>query len=116
VIGLLTDASLNGDIIDAARRMLPSIDLVTAQDVGLRQAPDPDVLDWAARNGRVVVASDSETMIGFARARVAAGLPMPGLVHSKQRLGVGLVARDLVLIAECLAPGEWDGRVVYLPL
>ena len=115
MIGLLADESLNGDVVDAVRRMQPSIDMVRAQDVGLGHTPDAEVLEWAAQHGGLVVASDSETMIGYARARVAAGLPMPGLVHSKQRLGVGLVARDLVLISECLQPGEWEGRAVYLP-
>jgi hypothetical protein len=80
MLPLAADESLHGHIIQGLRRRLPGIDLVTVDETGLRSSPDPDILEWAASEGRILVAQDRETMIGFAWARVAAGLPMPGLI------------------------------------
>jgi predicted nuclease of predicted toxin-antitoxin system len=39
------------------------LDLVRVQEVGLRTADDPDILEWAAAQGRVLVTRDRDTMI-----------------------------------------------------
>jgi hypothetical protein len=74
------------------------------------------VLEWAALDGRLVVAADKRTMIGFAYARVESGLRMPGLIIGGQHLTIGLMVRDLLYMIECSEPEDWDGQVIYLPL
>jgi len=86
VISLLSDESFSGVIIDELRRVHPALDLLTASEAGLLHRPDPEVLAFAAQHGRLVVASDEQTMIGHAYERVRAGLPMPGLIHASQDL------------------------------
>jgi len=110
VIGLVADEYFSGPVVRGLRRRHPDADIVTVQEVGLTSASDPDVLEWAARQGRLVVSHDVQTMIRFANERTAAGKPMPGLIEAKRRLPPGLVIRDLYAIAYCSLPGEWEGQ------
>ena len=74
------------------------------------------ILAWAAREGRVLLTHDAATMARYAYERIARGEPMPGVVEVDQCLPVGTVIEDLILLAECSLPGEWEGQVRYLPL
>jgi predicted nuclease of predicted toxin-antitoxin system len=62
----------------------PDLDLVRVLDVGLGGADDPTVLAWAATEGRLVLTHDAATLIGYAYERVAAGLPMPGIIEARK--------------------------------
>lgn len=115
MIRLLADESLSGVIIKQVRRQLPESDFLSATDIALLGAEDPEVLEWAARNGRIVVASDVETMIGHAYQRVKTGRPMPGLVHVPQWVSIGVAVGDLMVMLECSDESEWLNRVVHLP-
>lgn len=55
-------------------------------------------------------------MPDFAYARVAAGEPMPGVFVLNDRMPVREAIDELLLLAECSEPAEWDGLVLYLPL
>jgi hypothetical protein len=59
---------------------------------------------------------DKATMPDFAYARVAAGEPMPGVFVLNDRMPVREAIDELLLLAECSEPAEWDGLVLYLPL
>jgi predicted nuclease of predicted toxin-antitoxin system len=79
VLNLVSDENFNGDILRGLYRRRPDLDVVRVQDVGLSAAADPDVLEWAAAEGRVLLTHDRETMPNFAYQRVRAGQPMPGV-------------------------------------
>ena len=55
---LATDEDFNGDIIRALRTRLAGLDLLRAQDAGKMHTPDPQVLEWAAAEGRVLLTHD----------------------------------------------------------
>jgi hypothetical protein len=112
----LADENLDGAIVRGLLRQRPGLDIVRVQDVGLSGAEDPAVLDWAARHGRVLLTHDVATMTRYAYERVAAGLPMPGVFEVSQDLPVSRAIEDILLVAECSQPGEWEGQVRYLPL
>jgi hypothetical protein len=116
MLPMLADENFNNDIVRGLRRRLPSIDLVRAQDVGLSGAKDPPVLAWAAQAKRVIFSHDVKTMTGYAYERVAAGLSMPGLFEVSDKLPIGVVIEEMLLLAECSLEGEWEGQVRYLPL
>jgi hypothetical protein len=103
---------------DERRRRLerPTLDLVRVQDVGLSGEDDPTVLAWAAAEGRVVLTHDVTTMTRYAYERVDRTEPMPGLILISQRLALASVLEDLVLLLDASEPGEWEGRVLFLPL
>jgi hypothetical protein len=76
--------------------------------------PDPDVLEWAAREGRVLVTQDVNTMVGFAWERVRLGLAMPGVVAIPRRVSLSRAIEQLELIAAGSNEGELEGRVVFV--
>jgi hypothetical protein len=80
----------------------------------LRGSDDPTVVSWAAEHGRVVVTQDVSTMSRHAYARVAAGLPMPGVWEVPRSLPIGAAIDEILLLTECSVPGEWEGRVIRL--
>lgn len=114
MLRLLTDNDFNGRIARGLLRRCPGIDLIRVQDVGLANAPDPDILAWAAENGRIVATHDRNTMVGFARGRMAAGESMPGLFVA-DRTAIGRVIDTLTLIAEESEHGDWANRIEFLP-
>jgi len=97
-------------------RRQSSLDLLRVQDAGLHSADDPTVLEWAARQGRVLISHDVATITRHAYERVAAGQPMPGVFQVPRSVPLAQAIEDLLLIAECSQPGEWEGQVRYLPL
>jgi Domain of unknown function (DUF5615) len=116
MLRLATDEDFNNRILRGVLRRLPELDIVRVQDADLPRKEDPDVLEWAAREGRVLLSHDVATMRRHAYDRVSAGLPMPGLFEVSQELPVGVAIDEILLLAEGSLEGEWEGQVRYLPL
>jgi predicted nuclease of predicted toxin-antitoxin system len=73
LLRLAADENLNYDIVRGVLRHDPQIDVVRVQDAGMSGADDPAVLEWAAREGRVLLTHDVATMTRYAYERVRAG-------------------------------------------
>lgn len=116
MLRLLADENFNNQIVRGILRRNPDVDIVRVQDMGLIEADDPTVLEWAAQQGRAVLTHDVATMTNFAYERMQAGLAMPGLFEVSRRVSVGLAIEEILLIAECSLEGEWEGQVRFLPL
>ena len=116
MLRLLADENFNNSIVRVLLQRQPDLDLVRVQDVGLREAEDPEVLAWAAANGRIVLTHDKATMVNHACDRLAAGQPMPGLFVLPDPQDVAGGVDDVLEVVLCSAQAEWDGRVVYLPV
>lgn len=112
----LADENFNGDIARGLFFRQSDFDLVRVQDIGPDGAADPEILEWAARNQRIVLTHDRATMADFANSRVANRLPMAGIVVVNDRASVRQIIDDLLLIDECSELTEWAGVVAYLPL
>src|SRR5437667_12413052 len=115
-IRCLADEDFDNDILWGALRLSLTIDVVRVQDVGLGGADDPVVLQWAADHGCIVLTHDVRSMKKHAYDRIAKGARMPGLFAVSQSLPIRVAIDDIVLIAECSLPGEWEGQVRHLPL
>ena len=83
---------------------------------GLEEADDPNILEWAAANNRILLTHDRATMPDFAYARIIAGQPMAGVFVVPDRMAVRQALDELLLIEDCSEQAEWTGLVVYLPL
>jgi predicted nuclease of predicted toxin-antitoxin system len=116
MVRLLSDQNFNGDIVRGLLLRRPILDLIRVQDVGLEEADDPILLEWAAANDRILATHDRATMPDFAYARVVAEQPMPGVFVVNDRMPVRQAIEELLLIEDCSEQAEWAGRVVYLPL
>jgi hypothetical protein len=112
----LADHDLNEHIVEGLLRREPALRIVRAREVGMAQRPDAEVLEYAAAHGLILVSHDVNTMTAAAYERIAAGLPVAGLVMARQSDPVGAVIDDLVLIWSSSESDEWKDVVIFLPL
>jgi hypothetical protein len=56
------------------------------------------------------------TLLTEAHSRIKIGSPMPGVFAVSQSLPVRKAIEEILLLAECSLPGEWEGQVRFLPL
>jgi predicted nuclease of predicted toxin-antitoxin system len=115
MIRFLADENFNGKILRSLLREQPETDIVRVQDTAIYEAPDPQVLEWAAQEGRILLTHDIETMVGYANERITNGLPMPGLIVARDTLPVGQVIEDLLTILGASQPSDWENLVTFLP-
>jgi hypothetical protein len=116
MLRLAADENFNGEIVRGLFRRQGTLDIVRIQDVGLLDADDPTVLEWAALEGRILLTHDRATMPDFAYDRVRSGLQMPGVFVASDRLPIGQAIEDILLLASSSEHSEWEGIVLYLPL
>jgi predicted nuclease of predicted toxin-antitoxin system len=116
MLRLLSDENFNGDIVRGLFLRQPDLDLLRVQDVGLRKVDDPEILDWATSNGRILLTHDRATMPDFAYERLSQGQQMSGLFVINDRMLVRQVIDELLLLIDCSEQDEWKGIVLYLPL
>jgi hypothetical protein len=112
----LTDEDFDRDIVIGVLRRLPTLDVLRAQDVGLAGAADPQLLEWAAANGRIVLTHDVHTMIAHAKARLRAGQRLPGVLVVRQTLPIAVAIEELWTVAQCSTADEWENQIRFLPL
>jgi hypothetical protein len=86
------DAVVLRRVVD--RSQGPGLDVVRVQEVGLMGATCPDALEEAACEGRQLVPRDRKTKTAHAYARVAGGLPLPGVFVIPDRMAVGQAATE----------------------
>lgn len=113
---LLFDENFDNDILRGLHRRNANLELLRVQDVGLRTADDPTILEWAAQEGCILFTHDVETMTNFAYERVEAGKRMPGVVEISKTFPIGRAIEEILIFAECSLPNEWENKVVFLPM
>jgi hypothetical protein len=116
VIPFLADEDFNGRIIRGLFRRAPEFNLLTVNGAGLAGRADHEVISWAARNERVLLTHDLNTMLDAALERVRVGDVMSGVIAVPQGMALGAAISDLLLIATCTDASELAGQIWYLPL
>jgi predicted nuclease of predicted toxin-antitoxin system len=112
----LADENFNGKLFKGLLNAMPSLDIVRIQDTDMAEAPDPQLLEWAAQQNRIVLTHDLQTLAGYAYDRVRAGLPMPGVIEVRITQSIGATIDDLVLLIGASIAEEFDNQVRYVPL
>ena len=100
------DEHIARPVIVGLRNM--GIDILRAQDVGLRGASDADHLSFAPSQGRVVVTRDAD----FLRLN-RAGVAHSGILFLVRSVGVGDVVRAIARLHVRMSDIEMIGRVKY---
>ena len=116
MLRLATDEDFNNRILRGLRRRTPSLDLVRAQDAGSIGCEDPEVLEWTATEGRVLLTHDSSTTSEFAYERIKNGFAMPGIFDISQDMPIGQAIEEILLIAMASFEDEYERQVRHLPL
>ncbi len=116
MIRFAADENFNHTITRGLLRRRPDLDLVRVQDVGLSGAEDGVLLEWAAREGRILLTQDAKTITKLAYDRVRAGKSMAGVIEIRRKVPIAEAIEELLVLAECSQVGEWAGQVLYVPL
>lgn len=116
MLRLLIDNDFNQIILRGLLRRVSDLDAVTAYEVCLSEAPDPDLLAWAAAQKRVVVTHDRRTMPNHAADRMLRGERVAAIIVVPRRLPVIRVIDDLEIVVSCSVGDEWENVVKHLPL
>ncbi len=82
------DEDLEPSIIKGLRRRQPLIEFETIPSAGLRGAPDPAVLAFAAQAGRVIASHDLRTMPTHFADFLASGQHSAGLMLISRKLPI----------------------------
>jgi hypothetical protein len=116
MLRLISDENFNGDIVRGLLRRHPELELVRVQDVGLMQTPDPEILEWAASQGRVLLSHDVSTVPPAAYQRVGDGKPMPGVFILPDQMSIGRAIDEILFLSIDVEADEWKDQVLFLPL
>lgn len=116
MLRLLIDQNLDHDILRGLLRRIPQLDAVTAFEIGMSEANDPELLAWAAKEERVIITHDRKTMPTHASDLLINGERIAGIVVALRRLTLHQVIEDLVLLITCTENDEWVNVICYLPL
>ena len=110
MLRMLVDENVNQDLV---RGVLPPSEARSRSPVGLSESTDPEILDWAARQQRVVLTHDVNTMTRFAIERIKRGEPMAGIFIVHQESGpLSTIIDDLLLLDECSDTAEWSAQIL----
>lgn len=102
---LLFDANLSPEV---ARRLSSSgYDAIHVADIGLLSASDPDIMQAAVEEGRVLVTADSDfaAMLALGEHRAPSVVLLRSADHRRPWEQAGLLAANLPAVGEDLAAG-----------
>jgi Domain of unknown function (DUF5615) len=109
------DCDLKSAILKGVLRREPAIDFASAAQAEFEGVADPEVLERAARNGRVLMTHDRRTMLHHFRNYLAEGKSSPGLLVVSQGASIGLVVESIVLLWAVADPVDLRDRAYHLP-
>jgi len=115
LIRFQADADIDYDIVLAVRRRERVVDFASAADSGLAGLGDPEVLEIAAQQDRILITHDRRTMPGHFRARLDAGKESPGVFIVSQFEPIGPVTEVLMMVWAASDPAEWRNQIRHLP-
>ena len=113
-IKLYMDVHVRREITEGLRSR--KVDVLTAQEDGAAELPDPALLDRSTSLGRILFSQDDDLLREAARRQQVGGR-FAGVIYAHQlNITVGQCIDDLELIATATEPKEWLDHVMYLPL
>lgn len=113
---LLFDEDFNGHIIRGLFRRLPDLDVAIVFHRGLAGSDDTTILRIAARENRLLVSHDVNTMTSAFRGLSASGESSCGLLLVPQSLSIGQAIDELELICVATENEQWADTMSFLPI
>ena len=111
----LADEDFNAKILAGLLRREPVIDFQSTKLAGIRGLPDQEVLAIAAREERVLVSHDRETMPGHF-SRFISGATSAGVLIVSQSLPIRDAIEEILLIWTATEASEWRNRIAFVPI
>jgi hypothetical protein len=116
MLRLLIDQDLDHVILRGLLLRVPNLNVITAHQVDLGNASDPEVLEWAAAHERIIVTHDRRTMPYHATNRIARDEKVAGVIVVSRQLPISQVINELEIIVSCSEMVEWENIIKHLPL
>jgi Domain of unknown function (DUF5615) len=108
------DADLKQAIVVGVIRRQPKLDFQSANKAGLEGLKDPEVLEIAAHDSRMLVTHDRKTMpTEFGKFILLQ--PSSGVLIVSQSLPISEVIDALILVWEASTAEEWVNQIMSLP-
>jgi len=111
----LADEDLRMEIVHAARRLEPALEILVVGEVAPKGIDDSAILDFAFRERLIVVSHDVSTLRPEAERRVRDGRGIAGVLLAPQRSLSRAVAESLMLIWAASDAEEWIDRIEFIP-
>jgi hypothetical protein len=111
----LADEDLKRAIRDGVVRLEPAVDFLSAESAGMRGLADPQVLSLAAREGRILISHDFESMPGHFW-HFCSRQSSPGVFLVAQAAPVSVAIESIMEIWAASEAVEWANQLTYLPL
>jgi predicted nuclease of predicted toxin-antitoxin system len=103
----LFDQHINGPAFQALRAQ--GVDVVHASEVGMARADDAAMLQWAQREGRIVVTRNYRDFVPLAEALAARRLPFPGVLLVTSSIAQSDVGAHVRALANWIAAAQQIG-------
>jgi predicted nuclease of predicted toxin-antitoxin system len=116
MIRLLADENFDNRILRGIRRENAEIDIVRVQDTEVYSADDPTVLDWATKEGQVLLTHDMKTMPKFAYDRIREGKSFLGVIIVAPDTSIGQIIEDILIVVGTSESDDLESQVLFLPL
>lgn len=116
MIRILFDQNFNGRIIKGLLLRIPDLDWVGTQQLGIKKFTDNQILQFAAKDNRVVFTHDERKFSTFAYELIGKGEKMSGVVIVPSSLAIGAAIDELDLVLRCRFDHEWQNRVIRVPI
>ncbi len=114
MVSFYMDVNVEGPITRGLRQR--GVDVLTAQEDGMGELPDEQLLDRAAALGRIVFTHDDDFLAEASR-RQSEGVSFIGVLYIHQRdVLIGRCINDLETVASASNLDEYANQVRYLPL
>lgn len=113
-IRFYADHNVHSAVVAARQRL--AVDVTTAKDDGMSDAPDISLMNRAADRDRVLVTNDRDFQ-GIAADWQRQGRPFPGVLIIRRQMGeIRALVDDLAYIADVAEPADLRDSVLYIPL
>ena len=116
MLRLLIDENIDHRILRGLLRRIPHLDFIIPAHVGLAGRKDSELLRWAAREDRVLLTHDIQTMPHYASQLLAQGESIAGVIVVPDRLAIGIAIADLELLLGTLSQSDLRDSIMHLPL
>jgi hypothetical protein len=110
------DENFDNTILRGLQRKIANLDIVRIQDTEVYQADDPTVLEWVAKENRILLSHDAKTMPSFAYERIEAGEKMVGVFIVDDQMSLGKAIEELALVIGASEMAEWENLVLFIPM
>lgn len=77
---------------------------------------DPEILVWCELHEFILVTNNRKSMPLHLQSHLANGNHVPGILSISDKVGIGNLVEELLLIASIAAAEDLRDRIVYLPL